>query len=339
MAEFSLVTVDRAAIDQAAQAGDRKPRDRSSARCRSCPSSCPPRSSASPSPRCSPAIIAAPAFATALRPLISPWAGDHTDGRGALRRARRRHAAVHAVRRTGAEERGAGPADAAGTGDPPVRCGRSPRRCSWLIQALNNTANFIVRRLGVEPQEELASARSPEELGLLAAISARAGAIPEDTAVLLRRTIRFGDKRAAEAMTPRVDVLGLAADATVADLLTTRAGDRPQPLPGLRRHARPRRRRRRPSPTRSASRRSAGRRTAVTAVAREPIQVPESLDLDDVLAALNAGQRRHGDRGRRVRRHRRRRDDRGPGRGVGRRDRGRARPRRRGRDRRSSPAT
>ena len=73
--------------------------------------------------------------------------------------------------------------------------------------------------LGVEPQEELASARSPEELGLLAAISARAGALPPDTAMLLRRTIRFGDKRAAEAMTPRVDVVALRAAATVAELL------------------------------------------------------------------------------------------------------------------------
>ncbi|MEK8108788.1 hypothetical protein NKG94_35550 [Micromonospora sp. M12] len=70
----------------------------------------------------------------------------------------------------------------------------------------------------MEPQEELASARSPEELGLLAAISARAGALPTDTAMLLRRTIRFGDKRAAEAMTPGGRGRA-AATATVAELL------------------------------------------------------------------------------------------------------------------------
>ena len=107
---------------------------------------------------------------------------------------------------------------------PLVRASAGPLRTfatmfSWLIRALNGSANFLVRRLGVEPQEELASARSPEELGLLAAISARAGAIPAETAVLLRRTIRFGEKRAAEAMTPRVDVVALRIDATVADLL------------------------------------------------------------------------------------------------------------------------
>ena len=66
------------------------------------------------------------------------------------------------------------------------RTPRSPGRCraalatagpmrvfsrifGWLIRALNGSANWLVRRLGVEPQEELASARSPEELGLLAA--------------------------------------------------------------------------------------------------------------------------------------------------------------------------
>src|SRR5439155_6391058 len=84
---------------------------------------------------------------------------------------------------------------------------------------LSGSANWVVRRLGVEPQEELASARSPEELGLLAAISARAGALSRETAVLLQRTIRFGDKRAAEAMTPRVDVVAVRADASIADLL------------------------------------------------------------------------------------------------------------------------
>ena len=89
----------------------------------------------------------------------------------------------------------------------------------WLIGALNGSANWLVRRLGIEPQEELASARSPEELGLLAAISARAGALPTETATLLRRTIRFGEKRAAKAMTPRVDVVGLKTTASVADLI------------------------------------------------------------------------------------------------------------------------
>jgi CBS domain containing-hemolysin-like protein len=176
---------------------------------------------------------------------------------------------------------------------PTARATAGPQRVfsatfAWLIRALNGSANWLVRRLGVEPQEELASARSPEELGLLAAISAQAGALSRETAVLFQRTIRFGDKRAAEAMTPRVDVDALRADASITDLLAAarQTGHSRFPVyvdtldhvtgvaavkdalgvPPIRRTT-----------------------TAVAAVAREPVYVPESLDLDGVLDALRAG--------------------------------------------------
>ena len=161
------------------------------------------------------------------------------------------------------------------------------RLFGWLIGALNGSANWLVRRLGIEPQEELASARSPEELGLLAAISARAGALPTETAKLLQRTIRFGDKRAAEAMTPRVDVVGLKATASVADLLAAARETGRSRFPVY-------------EATLDQITGVAGipealgvplnRRTTtpVAAVAREPVYVPESLDLDGVLAALQA---------------------------------------------------
>ncbi|MGS2614059.1 hemolysin family protein [Micromonospora sp. LZ34] len=161
------------------------------------------------------------------------------------------------------------------------------RTFGWLIRGLNGSANRLVRALGVEPQEELASARSPEELGLLAAISARAGALPPDTAMLLRRTIRFGDKRAAEAMTPRVDVIALRATATVAELLdlARRTGRTRFPVyeetldlvtgvAGV--------------PDALGVPLAQRGSTTVGSVAREPVYVPESLDLDGVLAALKA---------------------------------------------------
>ncbi|NEE08943.1 DUF21 domain-containing protein, partial [Streptomyces sp. SID7499] len=44
-----------------------------------------------------------------------------------------------------------------------------------FISHLNNTANRIVRRFGLEPTEELASARSPQELVALARHSAKEG--------------------------------------------------------------------------------------------------------------------------------------------------------------------
>jgi CBS domain containing-hemolysin-like protein len=89
----------------------------------------------------------------------------------------------------------------------------------WLINWMNNSANWLVRRFGVEPVEELASARSPEELGALVRSSAEHGTLDQGTAVLLDRSLRFGDRTAGELMTPRVRVEALRADATVADLV------------------------------------------------------------------------------------------------------------------------
>ena len=107
--------------------------------------------------------------------------------------------------------------------------------------------------------------------------------------MLLQRTIRFGDKRAAEAMTPRVDVVGAARRPPPSPSCSTPSRrDRAQPVPGLRGDPRPGHRRGRGAPTRSACRRRAGATTTVAAVAREPVYVPESLDLDGVLAALQA---------------------------------------------------
>jgi CBS domain containing-hemolysin-like protein len=90
---------------------------------------------------------------------------------------------------------------------------------AWLISILNGSANWTVRRLGVEPAEELRSARSPEELGSLVRSSAEHGTLDEGTATLLDRSLRFGDRTADELMTPRLQVQALRADARVRDLV------------------------------------------------------------------------------------------------------------------------
>jgi CBS domain containing-hemolysin-like protein len=89
----------------------------------------------------------------------------------------------------------------------------------WLITGLNKAANWLVRRLGVEPADELASARSPQELGSLVRTSAAHGTLDKGTATLLDRSLRFGDRTADELMTPRVQVHALRDDATVLDLI------------------------------------------------------------------------------------------------------------------------
>lgn len=72
------------------------------------------------------------------------------------------------------------------------------------IRLLNNSANSLVRRLGVEPQEELRSARSSEELASLVQRSADQGTLDADTAELMERSVEFSTRTAAEIMTPRV---------------------------------------------------------------------------------------------------------------------------------------
>jgi CBS domain containing-hemolysin-like protein len=89
----------------------------------------------------------------------------------------------------------------------------------WLINGLNSAANSVVRRLGVEPAEELRSARSARELSSLVRASAQHGTLDAGTATLLDRSLRFTDRVADDLMTPRVRVESLDADATVADLV------------------------------------------------------------------------------------------------------------------------
>ncbi|HEX2264062.1 MAG TPA: hemolysin family protein, partial [Pseudonocardiaceae bacterium] len=89
----------------------------------------------------------------------------------------------------------------------------------WLISALNGSANWIVRRLGIEPAEDLRSARSPQELGSLVRSSAQQGTLDQGTATLLDRSLRFGERTAEELMTPRVQVQALRADATTLTLV------------------------------------------------------------------------------------------------------------------------
>ncbi|MGW0362821.1 hemolysin family protein [Streptomyces sp. NPDC002990] len=87
-----------------------------------------------------------------------------------------------------------------------------------LIGHLNTTANHMVRRLGMEPADELASARTPQELVALARHSARAGALEKDTAELFVRTLNLADLTAENVMTPRVQVTALDVQTTAEDV-------------------------------------------------------------------------------------------------------------------------
>jgi CBS domain containing-hemolysin-like protein len=73
-----------------------------------------------------------------------------------------------------------------------------------LIALLNGSANAFLRRVGVEPREGLSSARTPQELASLVRRSAEAGTLDRSTAQLVTRSLGFGERTAADVMTPRL---------------------------------------------------------------------------------------------------------------------------------------
>lgn len=87
------------------------------------------------------------------------------------------------------------------------------------VVGLNSSANWVIRRFGIEPQEELSGARSAEELMSLVRRSALEGVLESDRAVLLSRTLRFSSHTAADVMTPRPRLSVVDVDAPVEAVL------------------------------------------------------------------------------------------------------------------------
>lgn len=92
-----------------------------------------------------------------------------------------------------------------------------------LILFLNESANWTVRKFGIEPREELAGVRSMEELELMIRSSGEEGRLDDDELALLTRAITFTEKVAADAMLPRVSVVGLSRHDSIAELRRTSA--------------------------------------------------------------------------------------------------------------------
>lgn len=88
-----------------------------------------------------------------------------------------------------------------------------------LIVVLNETANWILRRFGIEPAEELSGARSATELSALVRRSADEGTLDVSTARLLVRSIDIGALTAVDVMTDRTRAVVLPAGASAADVV------------------------------------------------------------------------------------------------------------------------
>ncbi|MGB9373099.1 MAG: hemolysin family protein [Jiangellales bacterium] len=158
----------------------------------------------------------------------------------------------------------------------------------WLISFLNGSANRLLRAMGIEPTEELESARSAQELRSLIRRSASEGTLERPVASLLDRSLRLTDRVVADVLTPRPQVHSLDVAATVSTVLEVarETGHSRFPVTGaqgidsivgvidLRRAL-------------LVDPAQAGR-VRVGQVMDEPLFVPETLPVDDLLHALRA---------------------------------------------------
>ncbi|MGQ0626109.1 MAG: hemolysin family protein [Sporichthyaceae bacterium] len=155
------------------------------------------------------------------------------------------------------------------------------------IRVLNGWANAILRALGVEPQEELRSARGPEELASLVRRSGLEGVLESETARLLERTLAFGNRTAGDVKTHRVQVRFVSAKDPASVVIDAARetglsrfpvlGDDTDDIVGL-------------VHVKQAVAVPPERRESVpvAAIASAPVLVPDTLDLDELSERLRA---------------------------------------------------
>jgi CBS domain containing-hemolysin-like protein len=90
---------------------------------------------------------------------------------------------------------------------------------SLLVRIMNDNGNWLVRKLGIEPREELSSARTADELVSMVRRSATLGSLEQDTAKLLEKTLAMSDLLASDIMTPRPKMYSLEREASARDLI------------------------------------------------------------------------------------------------------------------------
>jgi putative hemolysin len=89
-----------------------------------------------------------------------------------------------------------------------------------LVAMLTNVSRFIARLLGVHPSEHEQPV-SDQEIRMLAVEGSLHGTIDDVERELIHQALDFSDTTARQVMTPRPDVVGIAADAAIEDVLQT----------------------------------------------------------------------------------------------------------------------
>lgn len=103
-----------------------------------------------------------------------------------------------------------------------------------VIRFFNGSANWLLRRVGVEPREELAGGRSPQELAALVRRSAQVGTLDASTATLLTNSLDFGGLTAVDVMTDRQRMVSVRREDRASDVvaLARRTGHSRFPVVG-----------------------------------------------------------------------------------------------------------
>lgn len=85
------------------------------------------------------------------------------------------------------------------------------------VRLLNAMGNVVVRLTGVEPRDELVSARTAEELAAVVATSREGGAIEHHAADLLTGVLDFSARTVGSVMVPAEEVCAIPREVTVAE--------------------------------------------------------------------------------------------------------------------------
>ncbi len=100
-----------------------------------------------------------------------------------------------------------------------------------VVVVLNGAANVLARAAGVEVIDERELGHSAEELLLVLGQARESGSIGVEDARLFAAALELRDVVAGAAMTPRIDLVAVATDATVAGVLAAAAGSGHTRLP------------------------------------------------------------------------------------------------------------
>src|SRR5262249_36722539 len=105
-------------------------------------------------------------------------------------------------------------------------------RALWpFIRVVHGAAHAIINALGFKGADSRAMVHSEEELKMLVTASQEAGVLEEQEEQMLHRVFGFADLTAGQVMIPRTELVAVAADTKITDLIGQIARGRHTRLP------------------------------------------------------------------------------------------------------------